>query len=238
MTLHQSGVSPVGAGPPILLNSPVFTVTAGADFALDVLWRMSSTSQGSGYNTVIFLDQAGKEVVRTNLTLEPGWAPLSTAKTDDVGRFFLLLPHRGLNFSDLRLRFDGSDLLRPNEITLQRLRAHQSSPISDLGLPSQRRRGLLSKTHQASIRAIDQHRPNWTPSRSRCSARTGPSHRFHGPDHNDILLDLHRSFTESRRRVSCDFCHNRRRTLFLSEGSRCKCSPLGRHATFCACSQL
>ena len=114
----------VAADQPILMNSPVFAVTSGADFVLDVLWRVSFASQGSGYITVIFLNQAGKEIVRTNLPLQPGWAPLGTAKTDNAGKFILALPREAANFGDLRLRFDGSDRLRPTEIILQRARAN------------------------------------------------------------------------------------------------------------------
>ena len=106
-------------GESILLNSPKFRVTASADFVLDVPWQVSFTSQGSGYIMVIFLDKAGKGIVRANL-LEPGWAPLGIAKTDSAGKFTFSLAHEAANFTDLRLRFDGSDALRPRTTGLER----------------------------------------------------------------------------------------------------------------------
>jgi hypothetical protein len=86
-----------------------------------VPWRLSFTSQGSGYITVIFLDKGGKGIVRANLPLAPGWAPLGIAKTRSAGEFTFSLPHEAANFTDLRLRFDGSDALRPTTTGLERV---------------------------------------------------------------------------------------------------------------------
>jgi hypothetical protein len=103
-----------------LLNSPPFAVTAGADFALNVPWRVSPSSTGSGYLALIFLDGTGKEIRRSELPLEPGWLSLGRAKTDGRGNFALRLGPPASEANLVKLTYDGDNRLRPATAILRR----------------------------------------------------------------------------------------------------------------------
>jgi hypothetical protein len=105
---------------PISLNSPPFAVTAGADFALNVPWRVSPSSSGSGYLALIFLDGMGKEIHRSELPLEPGWLSLGRARTDGRGYFSLRLGPPASDVDLVKLTYDGDNRLRPATAVLRR----------------------------------------------------------------------------------------------------------------------
>jgi hypothetical protein len=59
------------AGQTTLVNTPVFTVTAGALYEARFAARIPPAAQGSGYFTVVFLDAANHEITRTKVPLRP-----------------------------------------------------------------------------------------------------------------------------------------------------------------------
>lgn len=93
-----------------------FPVTAGAQFVVEVPWRVSPSSAGSGYLALMFLDAAGKELGRSRLPFESDWVPLGQATTAADGKFTVQVPR--LPIDRVRLVYAGSDALRPTTETL------------------------------------------------------------------------------------------------------------------------
>jgi hypothetical protein len=97
-------------GQHLMTGTPRFPVTDGAEFTVDVPWRVSPASAGSGYLALMFLDAAGKEFRRSKLPLEPGWGTLAQATTTADGSFAMRVPNLALD--RVKLSYSGSDALR------------------------------------------------------------------------------------------------------------------------------
>ncbi|HEY0422520.1 MAG TPA: hypothetical protein VGC82_04270, partial [Rhodopila sp.] len=77
-------------GQSVTQNTPAFPVTADDPFTIQVPMRTDLASAGSGYVALIFLNAAGKEIMRLRLPFDPVQRPIGTLTTDAHGGFSLL----------------------------------------------------------------------------------------------------------------------------------------------------
>ena len=96
-------------------NLRQFSVTAGATYTFDAWIAATDTAEDAGYVTVVFLDSAGKGLLRRNLWLRPSIVPLGRQTTDAHGAFSLALPDEVASApAEIRAEFAGSPALRPS----------------------------------------------------------------------------------------------------------------------------
>jgi hypothetical protein len=105
-------------GRAIRYNAPAVMVTPGATFALDIPWRVSPASQGSGYLALIFLDSANNEVRRVRLMLRPSWRSKAFSRTDESGRFAFIVGSAAVARGTWRITFAGDERLRQTSALL------------------------------------------------------------------------------------------------------------------------
>jgi hypothetical protein len=95
-------------------NLKEFPVTAGAAYTLDTSIAATAAAEDAGYVMIVFLDAAGKAVLRENLWFTPRAQVLGTVQTDAHGAFRLPLPEMvALAQPEIRAEHPGNASLRP-----------------------------------------------------------------------------------------------------------------------------
>jgi hypothetical protein len=90
------------------INSTRFAVTAGAEFTVTVVARVSPKSQGSGYFCIMFHD-ADRELRRFMIPIKPADILLSEAVTDSNGAYHLQLSEAPPPTVALKAWYSGDD---------------------------------------------------------------------------------------------------------------------------------
>jgi hypothetical protein len=103
----------VSKGQPVSGNTLPFPVTPGSAYSVEVPMTVSHDSEGSGYVTIIFLDQQNKGIRRDQLPFDPTTQGLGEVLTDAAGRFsFPVAPELLQSGCGLDVRFSGDQRYR------------------------------------------------------------------------------------------------------------------------------
>jgi len=95
-------------------NLKQFPVTAGAAYTLDTSIAATAAAENAGYVTLVFLDAAGKGVLRDYLWFTPSTEILGTVQTGPLGGFRLTVPETvALAQPEIHASYPGSPSIRP-----------------------------------------------------------------------------------------------------------------------------
>jgi hypothetical protein len=101
------------AGQRMRQNTPVFPVTPGHPFTIEMPLSADNDSTDHGYIAIIFLNQEGQGMARQRLPFQPSSESVGTTVTDTSGRFVLPLnPALRNSNSSYMAEFDGNDQYR------------------------------------------------------------------------------------------------------------------------------